>query len=252
MTLPDTRTGAGGYPGTRWSLVARLVEPESRVGSATRRRAFEELALAYWRPVYRTLRVAHGKSRDDAEDLVQSFLLELFEKGTLDRFEADPAAGRFRSLLRSLLDSFVRTADRDARRKKRGGDWKRVPLDPTELSALEERIARETGEDPFEHEWRRTLLDHALAALERDTATPLWRRRFLVFRAHDVDPEGDAPPSYADLARRFALKPHDVKNDLTAARRRFAELVLDRVREECRDEAEAQRELRALFGGASP
>jgi RNA polymerase sigma factor (sigma-70 family) len=255
MSVPDTRTRAGsgpGYPGTRWSLVQRLVEPASRIGTGTRRRAFEELALAYWRPVYRTLRVAHRKSREESEDLTQAFLLELFEKGKLAAFEADPDAGKFRGLLRSLLDSFVRTAVRDARRKKRGGGRRQIPLDPQELDALEERIAREPADDPFELEWRSTLLDQALEALERDSATPLWRRRFEVFLAHDVEPEGDAPPSYAELARRSGRKPHDVKNDLTAARRRFAELVLDRIRDECRDEAEAQGELRTLFGGGGP
>lgn len=253
--MSDTRTRAGsgpGYPGTRWSLVQRLVEPASRQGTGTRRRAFEELALAYWRPVYRTLRVAHQKTREESEDLTQAYLLELFEKGKLEGFEADPGAGKFRSLLRSLLDSYVRTVARDARRKKRGGDRRRVDLDPAELDALETRIAHAPAEDPFEAEWRSTLLDQALAALERDTANPLWRRRFEVFLAHDVEPEGDATPSYAELARRFGLKPHDVKNDLTAARRRFAELVLDRIRDECRDEAEAQLELRTLFGGGAP
>ena len=255
MSVPDTRTRGGsgpGYPGTRWSLVQRLALPTSRVGTGTRRRAFEELAVAYWRPVYRTLRVAHGKTREESEDLTQAFLLELFEKGKLASFEADPDAGRFRSLLRSLLDSFVRTWERDARRKKRGGDRRRVPLDPLELDALEERIARPTAEDPFELEWRSTLLDSALAALERDSRAPLWQRRFEVFVAHDIEPESGLAPSYAELARRFALKPHDVKNDLTAARRRFAELVLDRIRDECRDEAEAQRELRVLFGSGAP
>ena len=249
MSGEDTKTA---YPGTRWSLVARVAEPASRVGSGTRRRAFEELSLAYWRPVYRTLRVAHRKTREEAEDLVQAFFLGLFEKGTLERFEADPAAGRFRSLLRSLLETFVGTADRDARRKKRGGDRRRVPLDPAQLDAVEARIGREPGGDPFEREWRAAVLDAALAELDRDATTPLWRRRYEVFLAHDVTPPSDAErPSYADLATRLAVRAHDVKNDLVAARRRFSGLVLDRLRDECRSEAEVQDELRALFGGGA-
>src|SRR5438477_11787301 len=108
----------GAFPGTRWSLVQRVAEPRSKVGTGTRRCAFEELALSYWRPVYRTLRVAHRKPREEAEDLTQSFFLSLIEKNTLDRFEADPKAGKFRSLLRALLDAFTATWDRSARRKK--------------------------------------------------------------------------------------------------------------------------------------
>ena len=247
--------GSGGaFPGTRWSLVARLAEPGSDVPSGPRRRAFEELSLAYWRPVYRTLRTIHRRRREEAEDLTQSFFLGLFEKGTLEGFEADPEVGRFRALLRSLVDGFVHTADRDARRKKRGGDRLKVALDPGEVDALEARIARARGpaNDPFDLEWRATLIDGALDDLEREARGPLWRRRRAVFLAYDVEP-GDGPqPTYADLARRLGAKPHDVKNDLTAARRRFAELVLERIRGACRDEAEAQDELRALFGTSAP
>jgi RNA polymerase sigma factor (sigma-70 family) len=238
----------GAYPGTRWSLVQRVAEPKSRIGTGTRRRAFDELALSYWRPVYRTLRVAHGKNRDDAEDLTQGFFLGLFEKGTLDRFEADPDAGKFRTLLRSLLDGYVHTADRNARRKKRGGDKKHVPLDPAQIDAIEERITLEPAEDPFEREWRLALLEQALEEMKRDSLSPLWGRRHAIFIAHDVEPAGDERPSYAELARRFSIKPHDVKNDLVAARRRFAELVLDRIRDESANEDEARNELRAVFG----
>src|SRR5207247_9547387 len=100
--------------------------------------------------------------------------------------------------------------------------------------AVEARIAREPDLDPFEREWRTTLLDGALAAMARDAQSPLWKRRHEVFLAHDVLKDGEPRPSYAELARRFGRKPHDVTNDLVAARRHFAELVLDRSRDECR------------------
>lgn len=238
----------GAYPGTRWSLVQRVAEPRSKVGTATRRRAFDELALSYWRPVYRTLRVAHRKPPEEAEDMTQTFFLGLFEKGTLDKFEAGPQKGKFRSLVRSLLDGFVHSWDRNAKRKKRGGDKKHVPLDPAQIAAIEERITLEPEADPFEREWRVALLDQALMEMARDSQSPLWGRRHAIFMAHDVEPQGEERPTYAELARTFSIKPHDVKNDLVAARRRFAELVLDRIRDECGSEEEARDELRTVFG----
>ena len=70
-----------------------------------------------------------------------------------------------------------------------------------------------------------------------------------MFLAYEVEPAGDDPrPTYGELARRLECKPHDVKNDLVAARRRFAELVLERIRDDVKDEAEAREELRTLFG----
>lgn len=254
-TLDGIRSDSGAFPRTRWSLVARVAEPGSRAGTGTRRNAFAELVAAYWRPVYRALRVGHRRAREEAEDLTQAFFLELLEKRTLERFVADPQAGRFRGLLRSLLERFVSTTDRNARRKKRGGDQRHVPLDPAMVEAIEERIARGQGreEDPFDVEWRATIIDQALADLAGEARTPLTRRRLEAFLAYEVEPVKDEDrPTYAELARRLDCKPHDVKNDLVAARSRFAELVLDRIREDVKDEAEAREELRALFGVTPP
>jgi len=255
-TLYTRTTGSRGsgsaFPRTRWSLVARVLEPGSRAGSRTRDDALAELCNAYWRPVYRALRVRYRKPRADAEDLTQGFFLSLIEKRTLEKFAADPDAGRFRGLLRTLLDGYVRTADRDARRLKRGGDRAQVPLDPAMVAAIEDRIATEPPEDPFDREWRATIIDQALADLANEARSQLERRRLEVFLAYEVEPDVGQRPTYAELAQRLGLKPHDVKNDLVAARRRFAELILDRIREEVRDEAEARDELKALFGGSLP
>ncbi|MCA8921927.1 MAG: sigma-70 family RNA polymerase sigma factor [Planctomycetes bacterium] len=251
-----TRTGGSregsGFPRTRWSLVARVLEPGSRAGSRTRDDALTELVSSYWRPVYRTLRVRYRRAREEAEDLTQAYFLSLIEDRTLERFVADPRAGRFRSLLRSLLETFVRDADRYARRQKRGGDRPHVPLDPTTVEAIEARIKREPEEDPFDREWRSLVIDQALADLANEARGELAQRRLQVFLAYEVEPAGEERPTYAELARQLGVKPHDVKNDLVATRRRFAELILDRIREETRDEAEARDELRNLFGGAPP
>jgi RNA polymerase sigma factor (sigma-70 family) len=251
----DSKTDSAGFPRTRWSLVARIVQPGSRTGTSTRRHALEELVAAYWRPVYRSLRVKHRRQREEAEDLTQAFFLELIEKGTLERFVADPNAGRFRGLLSSLLDRFVSTADRNARRKKRGGEAAHVPLDPAMVDAIEHRIvgAPAAQEDPFDLEWRATIIDQALADLANEARTPVARRRLEVFLAYEVEPADDAQrPTYGELARKLDCKAHDVKNDLVAARRRFAELVLDRIRDDVKDDGEAREELRTLFGVSPP
>lgn len=248
-------SGGSGFPRTRWSLVARVADAGAQReddGSRAWRDALGELVQAYWRPVYRALRVRHRRGRHEAEDLTQGFFLELLEKGTLSRFVADPQAGRFRGLLRALLDGFVSGEDRKARRQKRGGDRLHVPLDPAQIEAIEGRIAVEPPDDPFDREWRATVIDQALADLANESRSPLARRRLEVFLAYEVEPEGEARPTYAELARRLNLQPHDVKNDLVAARRRFAELILERIREDVRDEAEARAELVALFGGEAP
>jgi RNA polymerase sigma factor (sigma-70 family) len=248
-TTAGSGHGSGAFPHTRWSLVARVVE--SNVGTGTRHDAYAELVSAYWRPVYRALRVQHRLRREVAEDVTQAFFLHLIEKRTLERFVADPEAGRFRSLLRSLLERFAATVRRNERRLKRGGDRPHISLDPAQVEAIEVRIRRDPPEDPFDREWRATVIDQALRDFATESRSPLEQRRLEVFLAYEVDPqftdEGERP-TYVQLSSRLGLKPHDIKNDLVAARRRFAELILERIREDVRSEEEARDELRTLFG----
>ena len=71
----------------------------------TRRVAFDALVSAYWRPVYKYVRIKWRADRDDAADLTQEFFARAFEKGSLGRF--DPREARFRTFLRVCLDGFV-------------------------------------------------------------------------------------------------------------------------------------------------
>lgn len=230
----------------------RLVDPSESAGSGTRRHALSELVQAYWRPVYRALRVKHRKGREGAEDLTQAFFLRLIEKRVLEKFVADPEAGRFRTLLRSLLDRFVGSAARDANRLKRGGGAHHVSLDPAAIEAIEQRIHNDPPEDPFDREWRTAVIDQALTDLANEARSPIQRRRLEVFLAYEVEPGDEGRPTYAALASRLNVKAHDVKNDLVAMRRRFAELVLERIREDTHGEDEAREELRVLFGVTLP
>jgi DNA-directed RNA polymerase specialized sigma24 family protein len=74
------------FPLTRRSVVraAASADPE------TRRRGFETLVAAYWRPVYKYLRLKWRACGEDAEDLTQGFFARALEKGFFDRF--DPGA----------------------------------------------------------------------------------------------------------------------------------------------------------------
>jgi DNA-directed RNA polymerase specialized sigma24 family protein len=48
-----------------------------------RQRAYESLILAYWKPVYKTVRLKWNKSNEDAKDLTQAFFTRAMEKGFL-------------------------------------------------------------------------------------------------------------------------------------------------------------------------
>src|SRR5512140_2459237 len=72
------------FPGTRHSIVAAI-----RSGDANdRRSAFDALVTAYWKPVFKYVRLKWHASPDDAADLTQGFFLRAFEKDFFAGFDA--------------------------------------------------------------------------------------------------------------------------------------------------------------------
>ena len=70
-----------------------------------RRSAFDALVTAYWKPVFKYVRLKWHASPDDAADLTQGFFLRAFEKDFFAGF--DPSRARFRTYLRTCLDGYV-------------------------------------------------------------------------------------------------------------------------------------------------
>src|SRR5581483_1971660 len=93
-----------------WSLVRDMQRNAGPEFTA----AVNRFASRYWRPVFYFLRM-RGYGLHEAEDLTQEFFLTFFERQWIDR--ADPARGRFRTYLLTILTRFV--ADRTSSRAPR-------------------------------------------------------------------------------------------------------------------------------------
>src|SRR5207248_2456888 len=79
----DTDLGgpAAAFPPTRGSLVRAAAGNDA----AVRRGAFAELVEAYWKPVYKYLRLKRGLANEDAKDPTQAFFVRgLFELAVED------------------------------------------------------------------------------------------------------------------------------------------------------------------------
>ena len=105
-------TGSGRFPPTHWSavLAARSDDP------AERTRALDILIGAYWKPVYKYIRIRWNKPGEEAQDLTQDFFTRVIEKGFLERY--DPARARLRTFLRVCVDGMVANDAKAARRMK--------------------------------------------------------------------------------------------------------------------------------------
>ena len=235
---------APGFPGTRHSVVSSLGSEQPDV----RRAAFDALATAYWKPVFKYVRLKWSATPDEAADLTQAFFLRAYEKAYFADF--DPARARFRTYLRTCLDRFVANARQESRRLKRGGAVEFVPFD---FAAAESEFQRQHAGDAvqeldafFQREWLRSLFAIAVDRLRLQCDASGHARRFTIFERYDLADDESTRPIYTALASTLAISVTDVTNELAAARREFRRLVLDVLREQCATDEEFQHEARAL------
>ena len=254
-------TAGGQFPATRWSavLAARSDDP------AERGRALDLLIRAYWKPVYKYIRMRWNRPREDAQDLTQEFFARVIEKGFFDRY--DPAKARLRTFVRVCVDGTVANEAKAAGRLKRGGDAVHLSLDfdsaETELgragtslvaqgkaAALREIASPDSMEDFFEKEWVRSLFSLAVETLRGECerrGKQIHFRLFEIYVVTDLE-EGESRPTYGRLAGRFGINETDVTNYLAYARREFRRILLEKLREMTVSEEEFRREARTLLG----
>ena len=251
MTQDTNIGGANGrFPATHWSavLAARSDDP------AERSRALEAIAAAYWKPIYKYVRIHWGKSNEDAKDLTQDFFAKLFEKEYLDDF--DPTKARLRTFLRICADRFVANETKAAKRLKRGGGAVHLSLD---FDAAENELQRaaphlqlaassESMDDFLEKEFIRGLFGIAVDKLRSECERRGKQIHFRLFELYDLEGDDACKASYAELSKKFQIAPTDVTNYLAFARREFRRIALDCLREMTASEDEFRREARALLG----
>jgi hypothetical protein len=232
------------FPLTRPSVVEALKADDS----ALRQRAFGALVEAYWRPVYKYLRLRWRLVPEDAEDATQGFFGRAFERDYFARFDSRRA--RFRTFLRTCVDAFAANERQAAQRLKRGGGAEHVSLDYAQAEA---ELAHATPPDDFERffarEWVRAIFSASLEELRRRCARPGHAVHYDIFVRYDLAEGGTARSvSYAALAGELGLTTSQVTNYLAATRREFRGIVLERVRALTATDAEFRDEVRDLFG----
>ena len=240
----------GRFPFTRHSVL-ELVRSDDQ---EARRLGWDALVRAYWKPVYKYLRLKWRVPEEDAEDLTQGFFARAFEKAFFDRF--DPQRARFRTYLRTCLDGFVANERQSAHRLKRGGRAEHVSLDFAGAEAELARHGPPAGADMdeyFHREWVRSLFALAVDALRRRCTEAGKSVPFALFERYDLDgPDAERRPSYADLAREMGIPETQVTNHLAWARREFRRLVLEALEDATGSEEEFRAEARHLLGVDPP
>jgi len=227
----------GKFITTRWSRVLAAGRGASTL-------ALEEICAAYWRPLYVYAR-RRGAGREEAEDLVQGFFVEVLERGSIG--VADPSRGRFRSFLLTAFRHHVGRMREKSGAVKRGGRVSTIALD----AALCETDLRRNGTTPatpeqaYHREWALTILSRVMARLRSSYEG---RGKGAQFDSLKGFLDGSAPAdSRAVVARELGLSEGALRVALHRLRERYRTALLQEVSGTLPEGGSADDEIRALF-----
>jgi RNA polymerase sigma-70 factor (ECF subfamily) len=200
--------------------------------------------------LYRPVLVRHLTFRlrvspDRAEDLVQTFLLEkLLDQNVLR--QASPAKGRFRSFLLKVFSNFVTSQLREQRALKRR------PSSP-DAERLDDLPELPSGDAPlsesFDVLWARQILTQTVERLRAECRSKERQVLLGVLEARILGPILDDSPlmPYEELVARFGLRsPSEASNLLITAKRLFARVLREVVRETVANEGDVEPEIQEL------
>jgi len=213
-------------------------------GAQEARAALAHLCRDYWYPLYAYAR-RRGHSEHDAQDLTQSFIMEIIDGPLLGR--ADPERGRFRSFVLGALRNFLSHEHRREQTQRRGGLVEFISMD---AEHGEHRFALEpvdgvTPEDHFELNWALALLDAVLARLRAEYAAAGRGDFFAALQPYLAGKAGQ--PGYAELAARIGVSEATVAVSVHRMRRRYGELLRAEIASTVSSPEEVEEELAHLM-----
>lgn len=143
---------------TRWTMVLNAGDAQKTTQAG---KALDDLCRTYWYPIYAFVR-RRGYSRDDAEDLTQTFFARLLEKRTVAAARRE--RGKFRTFLLAALKNFLADEWDKAHALKRGAGQTPLSLDieSAEAKYNVEPVDRMTPEKVFERKWALRLLEEVM------------------------------------------------------------------------------------------
>lgn len=227
------------FPTTTWKLIDAVKRHD--VGDAFTAETNRFIA-AYWKPVFRYLRM-RGWKPDAAEDLTQSFFLKLLEKGWVGR--ADNERGRFRTFLLTLLNRFV--SDQGAARAPRQTTFEGGMVPVSVLVSDEDRRfeppTNVTPEALYMREWARATLAATCKRLKTwcdDQGRPDW---YIVF---ELTKRRTPPLSQRAAAEVIGVSRDQVRDTQSKTEEQFVRLLRAEVGGQVPREEDVDAEIREL------
>ncbi len=212
------------------------------------RAALSNLCRLYWRPVFLFV-VRRGFSVHDAQDITQDFFAMILETNWLRH--ANASRGRFRSLLLSSLQNFLKDVLTHRSAHKRGGRFKFVAWDDwmadagSDLSIPSHTLNTLPPEHLFDLRWAATIVEQALRRLGEECEKKGRRRLFDALSAHLVTADR-TDGACAQAAALLCVSEQAAKAQLHNLRQRYRWLLRDEVSRTVSNPADVDDEIRHL------
>ena len=203
-----------------------------------------ELCRTYWYPLYAYIR-HRQHSKEQAEDLTQSFFARFLEKNYLKGVSREK--GKFRAFLLAALKHFLADERDRSNRQKRGGgvmplslDWQSADtlyqIDPADNLSPDKR---------YERAWALTLLEQVISRLSEENAAA--GKASLFEKLKPFLMVGKSAIPYPETAAALNLSEGTVRVIVHRLRRRYGELLREEISQTLSDPGQVEEELRALF-----
>lgn len=235
----------GRFPTTHWSALDVVRDSLSEDHLIV----LNHLMARYWKPVYCYIRFRRY-GIEEAKDLTQDFFASCLAKNLFGR--ADRTRGRFRTLLLSSLDNFLKNVHRARYAKRRCPPNKILSLDELmegEHEFFIEPSETDTPQAVFERSWASNLLTQVLQTFEEECSRSKKDVHFVLFRRRILEPaiEGREPPPLRELAQYVGLSERQAANCLITARRAYQRLLRQEIKTFASSEDDVAAELLDLF-----
>jgi hypothetical protein len=218
-------------------LTAQFGDETGRLG------AIEHIIATHWKVLYKYLRLRYEIPSSDAEAMMQSYLVEVQQKGFLEQF--DGSKSPIRAFLRVKLDEFV------TRQKTTWAEGSAFSLD---FSIVEEELRTElrdpsqTADEYYESEWLRNIFTLAVEELYGKLQQQGKQVQFFLFLRNDLQ-HGERLP-IEELAKELSISPEIAKGFIKETRSTYQGIVTDLIQSLTTSSAEFRNEVRLLFGNA--
>jgi RNA polymerase sigma factor (sigma-70 family) len=224
---------------TRWTVVLSA----GRKSSPQSDRALGELCQAYWYPLYACVR-RQGRTKEDAEDLVQAFFARFLEKNYLEGLSAE--RGKFRAFLLASLKHFLANEWDKSQRQKRGGGVQHLSLD---WQSADQRYHLDSPDATspdriFDREWALALLERVIGRLRDESAAA--GKSPLFDRAKGYLMVGESAIPYPQAAKELQMDEGAVRVAVHRLRKRYRELLREEIAQTLSDPGQVAEELRSL------